>query len=52
MKISVPLNRIKPNPWQTRIAEAGAEYIKDLALDIARNGLLQTPVEVFEAKQK
>ena len=44
MKVSVPLNRIKPNPWQTRIAEPGAEHIKDLALDIARNGLLQTPV--------
>lgn len=44
MKISVPLNRITPNPWQTRIAEPGADYIKDLALDIARNGLLQTPV--------
>ena len=44
MSILVPVKKILPNPWQTRIAEPGAEYIKELALDIAKNGLLQVPI--------
>lgn len=40
----IPIDKILANPWQTRIADPAAEYIKDLALNIAKNGLLQTPV--------
>jgi len=35
---------IKNNPWQTRQRETDAEHIKDLALDIKKNGLLQIPI--------
>ena len=38
------LDLIKPNPWQTRIKAPENGIIKDLALDIAKNGLLQTPI--------
>lgn len=44
MIISVPIDRIDPNPWQTRLSEPDPEYIKELAMDIAANGLLQFPV--------
>lgn len=45
MKITqVHINQILPNPWQTRMGEPDTEYIKTLALDIAANGMLQTPV--------
>lgn len=43
MNMEVPLTEIVPNPWQTRWG-AAPEHIKNLALDIAANGLLQTPV--------
>lgn len=35
---------IENNPWQTRQREPDAEYIKDLAADIKKNGLLQVPM--------
>jgi ParB family chromosome partitioning protein len=38
------LELIQPNPWQTREGKPDPAYIKELALDIAQNGLLQTPV--------
>lgn len=44
MIINVALDKIQPNPWQTRLAEPDPEYIKELAMDIAANGLLQMPV--------
>lgn len=40
----IQLDKIEMNPWQTRIGDPDGEYIAGLALDIARNGLLQTPV--------
>lgn len=40
----IELDCIYPNPWQTRMAEVDPEYIAGLAVDIARNGLLQTPI--------
>ncbi len=40
----IPINRITANPWQTRQGDPDPDYIKELALDIAANGLLQTPV--------
>jgi ParB/RepB/Spo0J family partition protein len=40
----IPLEKIVANPWQTRQGTADAETIKELALDIAANGLLQTPI--------
>lgn len=43
MNMEVPITEIVPNPWQTRRG-AATEHIKNLALDIAANGLLQTPV--------
>ena len=43
MNMEVPITDIVPNPWQTRRG-AATEHIKNLALDIAANGLLQTPV--------
>lgn len=43
MIINVPLKRIIPNPWQTRTTDPDPLYIKELALDIAKNGLLQVP---------
>ena len=39
----IKLEKIEGNPWQTRLA-IDEDYIKDLAEDIARNGLLQVPV--------
>lgn len=39
----VSLERIQANPWQPRESD-DPEHIKALALDIAANGLLQTPV--------
>ncbi len=44
MIVQVSLDRIRPNPWQTRIGDPDPDYIKSLALDIAQNGLLQAPV--------
>lgn len=44
MVIDIPLAKIEQNPWQTRLGEPSPEYIKELALDIAANGLLQRPV--------
>lgn len=43
MNMEVPITDIVPNPWQTRRG-ATTEHIKNLALDIAANGLLQTPI--------
>lgn len=40
--INVPLDRIRPNPWQTRIA-LEADHVLPLAEDIARNGLMHPP---------
>ncbi len=37
------LEYIDPNPWQPRLSEDG-EHIKELALSIARDGLMQIPV--------
>jgi ParB/RepB/Spo0J family partition protein len=42
--LNILLKDIEPNPWQTRTAAPDPEYIAALALDIARNGLLQAPV--------
>lgn len=44
MIINISLDKIQQNPWQTRVGDPDPEYIKDLALDIAKNGLLQAPV--------
>lgn len=45
MKINVPLDLIEANPWQTRaVVEGHDATIPELAEDIAKNGLLQTPV--------
>lgn len=47
----ISLERITANPWQTRSTPPPAEYIKELALDIAANGLLQTPIgRIIDAK--
>lgn len=40
----IELSQIDPNPWQTRQGEPDEEYIKNLAYDIAINGLLQVPL--------
>lgn len=40
----IHLDEIYPNPWQTRLGETDPDYIAILAVDIARNGLLQTPI--------
>lgn len=42
--LKVPLDKILANPWQTRSGAPDAEHIHELAQDIARNGLLQSPV--------
>jgi len=42
--LNILLKDIESNPWQTRTAEPDPEYIKALALDIAKNGLLQIPI--------
>lgn len=39
----VPLNKIDPNPWQTRSSE-DPEHIQQLALSIIDQGLLQIPI--------
>lgn len=41
---NVMLEAIRPNPWNTRLGDPDANDINDLAMDIAKNGLLQTPV--------
>ena len=40
----VPLDHIDPNPWQTRVGDPDQEYIKELAMDILSNELLQRPM--------
>jgi ParB-like chromosome segregation protein Spo0J len=42
--VFVLLDRIQANPWQTRLGSPDPEYIQELALDIAANTLLQTPM--------
>ena len=43
--LKVPLDKILANPWQTRAGvSTDGEHIHELAQDIARNGLLQSPV--------
>lgn len=43
MKIyQIPIDRIEPNPWQPRL-ELDEDYVKELAQDIAANGLIQPP---------
>lgn len=44
MILHIPLDRIKPNPWQTRLGDPSPDYIRELAMDIASNGLLQNPI--------
>jgi len=44
MITQIILNDIENNPWQTRVGNPDPEYIKALALDIAKNGLLQIPI--------
>jgi ParB/RepB/Spo0J family partition protein len=44
MIINISIAKIDSNPWQTRVMEPDPEYIKELALDIACNGLLQIPI--------
>jgi ParB/RepB/Spo0J family partition protein len=39
----LPLEKILPNPWQTRLLE-NPEHIRQLAEDIRARGLLQTPI--------
>lgn len=55
--INVPLDRITPNPWQTRL-RLQPEHVLPLAEDIARNGLLHPPAgrllfdgDVFKGEQ-
>jgi ParB family chromosome partitioning protein len=43
--LNVPLDKILANPWQTRSGvSTDGEHVHELAQDIARNGLLQSPV--------
>src|SRR3972149_9206927 len=42
--LSIPLERIFSNPWQTRQGQPDRDYIIELAEDIRQNGLLQMPV--------
>jgi ParB/RepB/Spo0J family partition protein len=44
MLINIPLDRIDPNPWQTRLGDPDPQHVKSLAMDIAQNGLLQNPL--------
>lgn len=44
MILHILLDRIKPNPWQTRLGDPSPDYIRELAMDIASNGLLQNPI--------
>lgn len=39
----IPLDHIRPNPWQTRLAE-DADHVAELADSIAKDGLLQIPL--------
>lgn len=48
----IPLKDVYPNPWQTRQGDPDPEYIKELALDIAKNGLLQAPVGRLKDQNK
>lgn len=43
MTTNIPITLIDPNPWQTRQNDPDPDYVKELALDIAANGLLQAP---------
>jgi ParB-like chromosome segregation protein Spo0J len=43
MIVNVPLTRIQDNPWNTRAVPPTPEDVKELALDIANNGLMQKP---------
>ena len=43
MFLNISFNIIDNNPWQTRTV-ANEEYIEELAADIKKNGLLQTPL--------
>ena len=43
MIIPFLLDRIQPNPWQTR-SQTDEAHVKELAADILKNGLLQIPV--------
>ncbi|RJO64979.1 MAG: ParB/RepB/Spo0J family partition protein [Candidatus Omnitrophota bacterium] len=40
----IPLKKVYPNPWQTRQGDPDAQSIRELALSIAKIGLIQTPV--------
>lgn len=40
----IPIDYLRPNPWQTRQGAPDPAYIKELALDIAAHGLLQIPI--------
>jgi len=44
MIVMVPLDHVINNPWQTRHGNPNPAYIKELALSIAQNGLLQVPI--------
>jgi len=44
MIVTIDIDKITPNPWQTRQGDPDPESVKALALDIATNGLLQVPV--------
>ena len=43
MLIDIPIDKIKDNPWQTR-DRIDPDYVAELAADIERNGLMQSPV--------
>ncbi len=43
MQALIPIDRIKPNSWQTRIGDPDPEYISSLGEDIAQNTMLQYP---------
>jgi ParB/RepB/Spo0J family partition protein len=40
----IQLDRVDPNPWQTRSVQPDPEYIAELADDIEQRGLLQVPI--------
>ena len=44
MQLLIPLEKIKPNPWQTRIVAPDRETIESLAEDIMENTMLQVPI--------
>ena len=43
IEINIPINKVVKNPWQPRQAE-DQEHVKNLALSIAKDGLLQKPL--------